>query len=509
MPVLAEAVVEVKADMTRLDKDLPQAQASITKFAGTAKAALAGLGVAAAASLGAAMFDAAKKASDFGETLSKVKTVFGNSASLIIGKADELADKFGLVKQTTLDAAANIGLVGQAAGLSQVNSAKLGVQMAQLAADAASFYNVPLDVALEKIRAGLVGESEPLRAFGVLLSEDAVKAEALKLGLTKNAASISDQAKVMARASIIVRSMATASGDLERTQDSAANQMKKFTGDLENFKVELGQSMIAPLTEAIALMRELGKATGDTKVAGEGLGGWMQATLASLRGLLGVVTGESAAEVKKRFGFDKRSSPSPFSPEELETKMRESRARAGTPTMGDILKATFGPKEAEHGVPKLRDLHAEPEKDLTPGERKAGELEAEKFRETKGTRDLAGKLDKIVPSLTAGLGKLVAAAPTLLGKLALDNPALKLGAVAARHAAVTEHPKLEASITTGEEFQRMAQLASLNSGEGRIPAEQLEELKELKTNSKSMLEALQDIARKVGLPVPAVVKGRT
>jgi hypothetical protein len=58
--------------------------------------------------------------------------------------------------------------------------------MAKLAADSMSFFDKDFDVALDKIRAGLSGESEPLRAFGVLLSEDAVKAEALALKLAKS-----------------------------------------------------------------------------------------------------------------------------------------------------------------------------------------------------------------------------------------------------------------------------------------------------------------------------------
>lgn len=513
MPVLAEAVVEVKADMSRLDKDLPQAHAKLDKFVGGAKASLAAVGVGLSiGAISSAIFDATKKASDFGETLSKVKTVFGGSSSVIIDKADELADKFGLVKQTTLDAAANIGLVGQAAGMSQGASAKLGVEMAQLAADASSFYNVGLDVSLEKIRAGLVGESEPLRAFGVLLSEDAVKAEAMRLGVAKNANSISDQAKVMARASIIVKGLATASGDLERTQDSAANQLKKFTGDLENFKVEAGESLIPVLVETIKLMRELGTATGASGKSFKELGGWAAATVTAVRGLGAFLGGGSKEDLKKVFGAGDTGPTSLVDPAAHEKMARESRERAGKATAAD--KMLDAAKDADFAralasVPKIRDLKAPDEKPLTGDERRAGEMEAATWRERKSDRDFSAKIDGLFSGLKTNLGSLAGAAPTLLGKLAMENPALKLLAVGARHAAVTERPKFESQIMSGDEFQRMAQTSVLNSAESRIPAETLDAIKEVKENSKGMLDNLKEIARKVGLPMPAVVKGRS
>src|SRR3546814_11380927 len=55
---------------------------------------------------------------------------------------------------------------------------------AQLAQDLGSFYNVDTDTAIQKLRSGLSGESEPLRDFGVFLTEANVKAKALEMGLT-------------------------------------------------------------------------------------------------------------------------------------------------------------------------------------------------------------------------------------------------------------------------------------------------------------------------------------
>jgi hypothetical protein len=198
-----------------------------------------------------------KGATDLGESLSKVSATFGASAGVLTAAADELASKYGLSKQAILDAGSAIGLVGKAAGQSQAQAAGMGATMAKLAADASSFYNVPLEEALNKIRSGLVGEAEPLRAFGVLLNEEKVAAEAVALGLAKTTKEVDDQAKVLARASLIQKGLADATGDLERTADSTANQWRKFTGSMTNMAVEIGSTLMPAINAIINLATEM------------------------------------------------------------------------------------------------------------------------------------------------------------------------------------------------------------------------------------------------------------
>ena len=188
-------------------------------------------------------------ASDLNETVNKVRTTFNKATAAVTAGADEMARRFGVPQKEFLDAASAIGLIGKGAKLTDAAAAKLGVDLAKVGADASSFYNVPLDVALEKIRAGLVGESEPLRAFGVMLNEDAVKAEALRLKLVGSAKEMTEGTKVQARASLILTGLATATGDLERTQDGLANKLREIRGRFENLAASIGQYFL-PAAEA-------------------------------------------------------------------------------------------------------------------------------------------------------------------------------------------------------------------------------------------------------------------
>ena len=274
---------------------------NVTGIAPAAKLATRSLGglaaqLGAVASVGALLFKAGEwfvggiqGASDLKETLSKVDQVFGTSSKAVRDQADSLAKAYGLPKGAMLDAAASIGLVGKASGQSEAEAAGMSNNLAKLAADAASFYNVPLEEALTKIKSGLVGEAEPLRAFGVLLSEDAVAMEAVRLGLTKTGKDLDESTKVTARASLITSGLADANGDLERTQGSTANQLRKFTGTMDNLATTVGGVFLPALDSALVLLNEFGTFLAKTfEENRETIKGWVEGIQAGFA-VVGVV----------------------------------------------------------------------------------------------------------------------------------------------------------------------------------------------------------------------------
>jgi hypothetical protein len=194
--VLAHLVVNVVGNMAPLNQVLDAAHRRLTSFEGTLSGiraattgALAGIAVggtlAAIGGVVAGLYKGISGATHLVETMAEMGEVFGPEAAIVNAAADEMAAKFGIVKRTFLDGAASIGLMGQAAGYTSKQSAELGVNFAKLADDVSSFYDIPMATALNKIRSGLAGQIRPLRELGVLLSADAVKAGALRLGLVQ------------------------------------------------------------------------------------------------------------------------------------------------------------------------------------------------------------------------------------------------------------------------------------------------------------------------------------
>ena len=101
-----------------------------------------------------------------------------------------------------------------------------------------------LDVALDKIRAGLIGESEPLRTMGVLLSEVRVKEEAYASGLAETGKELTNTQKVQARMNIILADSAAMHGDLVNTQGSVANQWRAIKNRVFDAATALGKKLL-------------------------------------------------------------------------------------------------------------------------------------------------------------------------------------------------------------------------------------------------------------------------
>ena len=210
---------------------------------------IVGLAYKAAQALKTFFAGGIKGASDLNETVSKTQFVFGDAATTIFTYADDVAKKYGILKQTVIDGAVSLGRYGKSAGQTQAESAKLGVTLTQLALDLSSLENIDVATAIDRISSAMSGQGEPLRRNGAFITEQRVKLEAYRLGLTKTKGELTEQVKIMARASLVQHDLADASGDLARTAGGAANQFRRAGGGIQNFSVTVGQVLL-PATQA-------------------------------------------------------------------------------------------------------------------------------------------------------------------------------------------------------------------------------------------------------------------
>lgn len=183
-------------------------------------------------------------ASDLNETVSRTQVVFGQSFGVVEAQANMMSKRFGIMRRDQLDIASGFGAMAQGAGMAEAESAVFAAKMTKLAADMSSSVNISFEEAGQKIRSALAGEAEPLRQFGVNVTETNVKAHALSTGLAKSSSAIDDQAKMMARASLITQGLSYAQGDMERTADSASNQFRKAGGGIAEFGERIGEFLL-------------------------------------------------------------------------------------------------------------------------------------------------------------------------------------------------------------------------------------------------------------------------
>lgn len=207
---------------------------------------LVGIGVAAVAA-----------ASDLNESLSKVGVVFDENAASIEAWSKTAATSFGLSQQQALEAAGTFGNLFVALGMGDQATSEMSTGLVQLAADLASFNNIDPTEALEKLRAGIVGETEPLRTLGVNLTAAAVEAKALSMGLAATGKELTEQDKVTARYALIMEQTATAQGDFARTADGLANSQRILKAELADAAANLGTLLLPYALQAVDAISQL------------------------------------------------------------------------------------------------------------------------------------------------------------------------------------------------------------------------------------------------------------
>ena len=246
IPIVSEfdgkGIKKAIAQFKRLETTGQKAQFALKKAALPATAALAGLAAAAGPAISAA--------SDLGENLSKVNVIFGEGAAEVEKFAESAAKSLGQSKNAVLTAAGTFGTFGKAAGLSGRDLAGFSNDFTALASDLASFNNTTPEQAVQAIGAALRGESEPLRQYGVLLNDAALKAAALELGIYDGSGALTDQQKILAAQKVIFEQTTDAQGDFARTSDGLANSQRTLTAQMENLQVSIGQALL-PVVEAI------------------------------------------------------------------------------------------------------------------------------------------------------------------------------------------------------------------------------------------------------------------
>lgn len=217
-------------------------------------------------------------ASDLGESTSKAENVFKSAVGTVKTFAKTSSDAFGISQRSALEMGSTFGNLLTSMGLTRQAASGMSVEMLKLAADLASFNNIGIQEALDKLRAGLVGEYEPLRSLGVTLNADAVAAKALELGLTDSTKSVSAAAKIQATYALIVEQSSNAVGDFARTSDGLANTQRRLSAAWEDAQVAIGEKLLpsaleiaAALTELIPVAVDLGTAVAD--VLGHGIDG--------------------------------------------------------------------------------------------------------------------------------------------------------------------------------------------------------------------------------------------
>lgn len=196
-------------------------------------------------------------ASDLAEVQNVVDVTFGSATEAINSWSKECLAAYGMNEVSAKRYAGTIGAMLKSSGLAGDAIVDMSKDMVGLAGDMASFYNLDLETAFEKIRSGISGETEPLKQLGINMSVANLEAYALSQGITTAYNEMSQAEQVMLRYNYLMSATADAQGDFARTQDSYANQTRLLSESWLEFTGVMAEQLLPVLTTIVSWLNNI------------------------------------------------------------------------------------------------------------------------------------------------------------------------------------------------------------------------------------------------------------
>ncbi len=249
-------------ELQKVQQQTKKATSAVERQTEKIKSAFGKIGKAVAVAFSVtALISFGKSCIELGSALAEVQNVvdvtFGAMSETINHFARDALEQFGLSETSAKKYTSTLGAMLKSMGIATNQAAEMSMEMTGLAADMASFYNLETDVAFEKIRAGISGETEPLKQLGINMSVANMEAYALSQGITKAYSAMSQQEQAILRYNYLLSVTADAQGDFARTSDGWANQVRVLTERFNALKAAIGQGLIAVLTPVIRMLNQL------------------------------------------------------------------------------------------------------------------------------------------------------------------------------------------------------------------------------------------------------------
>lgn len=274
MATISTLAVNLIARTSVFEKRMKQSRRSMGRFQSQTKNTIRTVARFTAGFLaaGGAIFaikSLTRAASDAQETMSMFDVVFRDNAAFAAKWGDAFAESVGRSRIEVKKWMAGLQDTFVPLGFARDRAMELSQSLVTLAVDVGSFKNAMSDTeVIDSITSALVGNHEAVRKYGVIITEAALKQEALITGIKKNFNNLTNLEKVQLRYNLIMKGTVDAQGDAIRTASGYANQVKRLEGNVADLKVVLGKQLLPVMTAVVTKVNEFAATKGSLERVG-------------------------------------------------------------------------------------------------------------------------------------------------------------------------------------------------------------------------------------------------
>ena len=249
-----------------VDKDLKKTSQSVDKSAKSMVMSFAKLSAAIFAIRRAfsVLGKAIKEAMDITEVTHMYSTVFTRIGMQVgedftvamFDRMREYQSRFtylGIDPKTIMSYQAMFGQMANAMGVVPDAAYNISESLTTVGADLASLFNaIDMSESMTKLQAGLAGQIRPLRRWGIDISKTTLLQEAQNRGIQKSIEVMTAGEKVQLRYVAMMRQMQVAMGDIAKTIETPANQLRIFKEQLTQFGRAIGM-VVLPMIKGLLI----------------------------------------------------------------------------------------------------------------------------------------------------------------------------------------------------------------------------------------------------------------
>lgn len=241
---LQKEIAKTNGVVGSLKKSADKTQKGVSSAFKTLKNGIIALGI------GKVIKDSIQTGMNAVESDSLFETSLGKWSDSVRTWSEEMSNALGLNAVAMRKNTGVIFNMTSSMGVAEENALKMSKGISLLSEDMASFYNLDSSEAFNKLRAGLTGETEPLKALGILVDENTIKQVAYQQGIAETGSELTQQQKVLARYMAILQQTGNAQGDLARTIDSPANQLRMLKNQVSQLGLAFS-NFLMPIISAV------------------------------------------------------------------------------------------------------------------------------------------------------------------------------------------------------------------------------------------------------------------
>jgi hypothetical protein len=234
----------------RYNQSANQAASSTSEFGNNLKALnIAGFALALRR-VGSYISHAINESNSYQEDLNLFTAALGEYAETAEEYADTVSEIFGIDPAQWLRNQGVFNTLLTGFGDTAERAQLMSKNLTQLGYDISSFFNVSVEDSMQKLQSGISGELEPLRRLGYDLSQARLEQTALNLGIQENVSNMTQAEKAELRYYAILTQVTTAQGDMARTLEAPANQLRILQAQITQTARAIGNIFI-PILNAV------------------------------------------------------------------------------------------------------------------------------------------------------------------------------------------------------------------------------------------------------------------